>query len=68
IFRRALALLACPAQEVIHVAFGAEYDLQPAQALGFRIVYLNRQKLPLPEVLPEAEISDLEELSSLWQE
>ena len=68
IFHQALALLACPAQEVVHVAFGAENDLQPAQALGLRIVYLNRQKSPLPEVLPEAEIADLEELSSLWKE
>ena len=68
IFRHALTLLACPAQEVVHVAFGAEYDLQPAQALGFRVVYLNRQKLLPPEALPEAEIADLEELSSLWKE
>jgi len=68
IFRQALTRLACPAQEVIHVAFGPEYDLQPAHALEFRIVFLNRQKLPPPEVPLEAEIADLEELSSLWKE
>ncbi|MBI3894705.1 MAG: haloacid dehalogenase type II [Acidobacteria bacterium] len=68
VFRYALRRLACPAHEVAHVAFGADYDLEPAHAIGFRAVYLNREKLPVPEVPLEAEISDLGELSSLWEE
>lgn len=66
IFQLALRRMDCSPQEVAHVAFGAEYDLQPASALGFRVVYLNRQGLPRPETPLEAEIRSLEELPGLW--
>ncbi|MBI4459421.1 MAG: haloacid dehalogenase type II [Acidobacteria bacterium] len=67
IFRYALTRLACPASDIAHVAFGVEYDLRPAQALGFRAVWLNRQQLPPPEIPLEAEISELGQLALLWQ-
>ena len=69
VFRCALERLACKPEEVAHVAFGANYDLQPAHELGLRVVYLNRGGLPAPPAadLPvEAEIKSLEELPSLW--
>ena len=67
IFRYALKRLACPAQEIVHVAFGANYDLQPAGALGMRVVHLNRKNLPGVNVPVEAEIRGLEELPLLWE-
>ena len=66
IFQLALRRMDCAPQDVAHVAFGADYDLQPASSLGFRVVYLNREGLPRPDVLLEAEIHSLEELPGLW--
>ena len=67
VFRFALERMACPPQEIAHVAFGADYDLAPAQTLGLRAVYLNRQGAPRPDVLLEAEIHSMDELLSLWE-
>lgn len=67
VFRYALERLACQPGEVVHVAFGADYDLRPAAAVGLRGVYLNRRGLPRPEVPLEGEITRLEELPRLWQ-
>jgi 2-haloacid dehalogenase len=66
IFRLALERMACPAGEVAHVAFGAQYDLRPAHELGMRVIYLNREGLPPSEVPVEAEIPSLEELAAMW--
>ena len=66
IFQLALRRMDCAPQDVAHVAFGADYDLQPAGSLGFRVVYLNRQGLPRPVTPLEAEIRSLEELPGLW--
>ena len=66
IFELALKKLACPPQEIVHVAFGAAYDLAPANHLGMRTVYLNRQGLPRPEIPIEEEITSLDELVTLW--
>ena len=65
-FRHALSQLAAPPEEILHVAFGADYDLRPAASLGFRTVFLNRSGLPPPEMPVEAEIKTLEELPRLW--
>ena len=71
IFQLAIQKMACAPQEIVHVAFGAAYDLAPASSLGLRAVYLNRQGLPLPETPPqpmiEAEITSLDQLISLWE-
>ena len=66
VFRFALERIACPPQEIAHVAFGADYDLAPAQALSLRAVFLNRQGAPRPDALLEAEIHAMDELLSLW--
>jgi 2-haloacid dehalogenase len=60
VFRYALEQLACPPQQIVHVAFGERYDLARAQKLGFRTVFINRHARPLPPGLhPEAEYRDL---------
>jgi 2-haloacid dehalogenase len=66
VFRLAIEKMGCPANEIAHVAFGAEYDLRPAHDLGMRVIYLNRSGLPSPDVKLEAEIRSLEELPALW--
>ena len=66
IFRNALARMNSAPNDVVHVAFGAEYDLQPASSLGIRTAYLNRGK-PLPaDFSVEAEIKSAEDLAKLW--
>jgi 2-haloalkanoic acid dehalogenase type II len=71
VFRCALERMACQPAEIAHVAFGVDYDLAPAQALGFRAVFLNRQGLARPAssedgVSLEAEITSMEQLPALW--
>ena len=66
IFRHALGKLGCSPQEIVHVAFGADYDLGPASSLRFRLVYVNRKQLQRPDVPLEAEIKTLDELTGLW--
>jgi 2-haloacid dehalogenase len=66
VFRYALGRLGCSAEQIAHVAFGAEYDLAAAGALGFRLVYVNRKRLPRPDVALEAEIQTLDQLITLW--
>jgi 2-haloacid dehalogenase len=66
IFRLALERLGCPPNEIVHVAFGAEYDLTAAHAIGMRLVYLNRGSAPVGDLAIEAEIHSLEELAALW--
>jgi 2-haloacid dehalogenase len=67
IFRVALTRMNCDPNEVVHVAFGAEYDLRPAGTLGIRTVYLNRGK-PLPAGFSvEGQVESLEDLAKLWE-
>ena len=66
IFRHALDRLNCSPGQVVHVAFGADYDFRPAHSLGLRVVCLNRKQLPAPEIPLEATIESLEELLHLW--
>jgi 2-haloalkanoic acid dehalogenase type II len=68
IFELALRKIGCAPQEVAHVAFGADYDLEPACGLGIRAVYLNRQGLPRPALPLEAEIRSLADLPRVWVE
>ncbi len=67
VFRYALKRLGCPPQEVAHVAFGVDYDLAPASAIGMRVVYVNRKQQPRPDLPLEAEIPSLESLPELWK-
>jgi 2-haloacid dehalogenase len=66
VFQLALERMGSAPGEVAHVAFGAQYDLQPACALGMRAVYLNRDGRERNGAPVEAEIQSLEELSALW--
>lgn len=67
IFRYALGKLSCAPNEIVHVAFGAEYDLLPASSVGIRVVYLDRGKPLSASNLPlEAEIANLNELDGMW--
>jgi 2-haloacid dehalogenase len=66
VFRFALSRLNCAPQDVVHVAFGAEYDFRPAAAVGLRVAYLNRKQLPRPDIFFEAEITSLDELAGFW--
>ena len=67
IFRYALGKLMSAPVEIAHVSFSPEYDLVPASGLGFRLIYLNRDQLPAPEVQLEAEIRQAGELIDLWE-
>ena len=53
-FERALERIGEPAERVLHVAFGFRYDIGPAQRLGFRTAWVNRQA----EAAPGAERPD----------
>ncbi len=66
VFRFELARLQCSPENVVHVAFGAEYDFRPASAAGFRLAYLNRKQLPRPDIFLEAEVGSLDQLIGLW--
>ncbi len=60
VFRYALEQLQCPPQQIAHVAFGARYDLLPAQEIGFRTIYINRSAQQLPAgIRTDAEYTDL---------
>ena len=66
IFRMALARMGCAPKEVVHVAFGAKYDLKAAHDLGMRVIFMNRDATTIPDVMVEAEIRSLEDLPALW--
>jgi 2-haloalkanoic acid dehalogenase type II len=67
IFQLALERIGNPPDEVVHVAFGARYDLQPARSLRMRVVYLNRNGRNQSDFPVDAEIQTLEELTTLWK-
>jgi 2-haloacid dehalogenase len=47
-FERALLRMAVPPRDVLHVAFGYQYDHGTASAMGFMTVWVNRRQLTLP--------------------
>jgi 2-haloacid dehalogenase len=49
-FERALREIAAPPEEILHVAFGFNYDIAPAQQLGMRTAWVNRRQEPAPEI------------------
>ena len=48
VFEQALAGLGEPPDRVLHVAFGFQYDIGPAQRLGCRTAWVNRHAEPRP--------------------
>lgn len=66
-FARALERLHCAAARVAHAAFGFEYDIATAAALGFRTILVRRgrQEFP-PRPVPDLVVGDLAELAALF--
>jgi 2-haloacid dehalogenase len=66
VFEQALDRVGVPAEQIIHVAFGFKYDLGPAQALGFKTAWVNRNAEPTPgPTVPDYEWRDLWDLAEL---
>ena len=66
-FERALREMAVPSRDVLHVAFGYQYDHGTASAMGFMTVWVNRRRLTLPAGARkfDLEIPDLTGLPAL---
>jgi 2-haloacid dehalogenase len=66
VFKQALDQIDVPPEKIIHVAFGFKYDLGPAQALGFKTAWVNRNAEPAPgPAVPDYEWRDLWGLAEL---
>jgi 2-haloacid dehalogenase len=66
VFEKALARTGEPPGRILHVAFGFKYDIGPAQALGMKGAWVNRNAEPLPGPnVPEYEWRDLWGLTEL---
>jgi 2-haloacid dehalogenase len=46
VFDYTLKKLGCDKSEILHVANGFEYDIMPAHDLGWKAVWINREKIP----------------------
>ena len=63
-FQRALERLDLPPAQVAHAAFGFEYDITTASALGFRTVLVRRGRREFPPApVPDLIVADLAELA-----
>jgi 2-haloacid dehalogenase len=66
IFDYALRALGCQPDDILHVAQGFEYDIEPAHALGWKRVWINRYgKSGDPAYGPYDELPDLSGLPAL---
>lgn len=66
VFDYALRELGCEARQILHVAQGFEYDIVPANALGWERVWINRYgKTGDPIYGPYHELTDLSSLPAL---
>ncbi len=64
VFKYALGRLGCKTSEILHVAFGFNYDIIPTQKEGIRTVWVNRRKEKM-ERKADFVVNDLAELSRL---
>jgi 2-haloacid dehalogenase len=63
-FRLALERLGVEPGDLLHIAFGFEYDIGPAQDMGFRTLWLNRKREPRPgTTVPDYTAVDLREVA-----
>lgn len=63
-FRLALERLGVEPGDMLHIAFGFEYDIGPAKQLGFRTLWLNRKREPRPgATVPDFTAGDLREVA-----
>ncbi len=70
-FQRALERLDLPPAQVAHAAFGFEYDITTAHALGFRTILVRRHRRKFPPApVPGLIVADLAELAEgfRWRE
>jgi 2-haloacid dehalogenase len=52
--------------DILHVANGFEYDIMPAHDLGWKAVWINRERIPGdPAYGPYDELPDLTDLPAL---
>jgi 2-haloacid dehalogenase len=66
VFEKALERIDQPPDRILHVAFGFKYDIGPAQALGFKGAWINRNAEPRPGPhVPAYEWRDLWGLADL---
>jgi 2-haloacid dehalogenase len=66
VFDKALARIGEPAERILHVAFGFKYDIGPAQAVGMKGAWVNRNAEPRPGPdVPAYEWRDLWGLTEL---
>jgi len=64
-FQRALERLALPAARVAHAAFGFEYDISTAAALGFHTILVRRGRRDFPAApVPDLVVEDLAALAA----
>ena len=63
-FEAAVEQLGCPASEICHCAFGVQYDIGPASALGMKTVIVRRSPIP-PSSKADAVVESLAELVEL---
>ncbi len=66
-FQRALERLDLPPAQVAHAAFGFEYDITTAHALGFRTILVRRHRRKFPPApVPDLIVADLAELAQTF--
>ncbi len=66
-FQRALEWLDLPPAQVAHAAFGFEYDITTAHALGFRTILVRRRWREFPPApVPDLIVADLAELAQTF--
>jgi 2-haloalkanoic acid dehalogenase type II len=64
-FQHALEKLGLPPELVAHAAFGFEYDIGPAAALGMRTILVRRSRSEFPgSPVPDLIVADLAELAA----
>ncbi len=67
-FEHALREIRLPPEQILHVAFGFKYDIDPAQQMGLRTVWVNRGQEPPPGTArPDHEWTDLWPLAGMAQ-
>lgn len=60
-FEKAIEFLGCAPEEICHCAFGVQYDVGPASAVGMKTVIVKRSTLP-PGPEADAVVGSLSEL------
>jgi 2-haloacid dehalogenase len=66
VFNYTLKKLGCEKSDILHVANGFEYDIMPTHDLGWKAIWINREKIPGDKAYgPYDELPDLTGLPAL---